>query len=243
MEIKERIIEELTKYDKKVDYDVLADGMDAENSADIRHAVKELISEGKILTSKKGKLFLPGAFGYYSGRLDVKRQGFAFLLDDQGDIFIPADRKKGALNEDLVMVRLLLSADGGKKREGEVVDIIEEKPRLIIGTLSGKFVIPDDERLDDIYVPKKGLNGAKNGQKVVVELTKRASGQQSPEGNVTEILGTRGRRQCGAAVLYQAFSSSGRVSKRRLGRSIACVGAADQYKKSQRFPQTEHLYN
>ena len=192
MKIKEQIIEELTRYDKKVDFDALADKMDGENPADIRQAVMEMISEGKILTSKKGKLFLPGAFGYYSGRLDVKRQGFAFLLDEQGDIFIPADRKKGALNEDLVMVRLLSSEDGGKKREGEVVEIIEEKPRLIIGMISGKFAIPDDERLDDIYVPKKGLNGAKNGQKVVVELTKRASRQQSPEGRVTEVLGTAG---------------------------------------------------
>ncbi|MDD5017970.1 MAG: ribonuclease R [Eubacteriales bacterium] len=191
MDIKETILKKLSSYDKKVGFDELISGL-SQDPADLRHAVGELIGEGKVLSSKKGKLFLPGVFGLYTGRIEVKRMGFAFLLDDEGDIFISADNKKGAMHGDMVAVRLLSSAESDRKREGEVVSIIEEIQRLIVGEVSGKFVIPDDERLDDLYIPQKKLNGAKGGQKVVVTLTKRAQSGQSAEGKVVEILGKAG---------------------------------------------------
>lgn len=193
MNIKEHILNELAVYNKKVDFDMLIEGSGLEESSGkIRHAVKELVNEGKVIQSKKGKLFLPGSFGYFSGAIEVKRLGFAFLRDDHGDIFISADNKGGALHGDIVLVRLLTAAESDRKREGKVIKIINNNERRIVGMLSGKFVIPDDERLDDVYIPKKGLSGAINGQKVVVEIVKRALGDESPEGKVLEILGEAG---------------------------------------------------
>lgn len=193
LDIKEMILKELSSYDSKVDYDVLVEGISlSEDSAAIRQAVKELIAEGRLMSSKKGKLFLPGNFGYFTGRLDVKRLGFAFLLNEQGDIFVAADKKKGAVHNEMVVVRLLTSAESERKREGVVVGILEETQRSFVGTVSGKFVIADNERLDDIYVPQKKANGAKNGQKVIVQPYKRAEGERSAEGSIVEILGMAG---------------------------------------------------
>ena len=191
MDIKEKIIKKLSSYDKKADYDDVIDGL-GEDPAEFRQAVKELIGEGKVLSSKKGKLFLPRAFGLYTGRLDVKRMGFAFLQDDDGDIFISADNKKGAMNGDLVVARLLSPAESDRNREGVVTQIIEEVNRQIVGQLSGKFVIPDDEKLEDIYIPVKQMNGAMDGQKVVVTIVKRAEGGKNAEGKIVEILGQAG---------------------------------------------------
>ncbi len=193
MNIKENILSTLSSYNKKADFEELAASMAKEYApAEIREAVKELIDEGKILSSKKGKLYLPGKFGEYTGKLDVKRLGFAFLLESGGDIFIPADKKMGAMNGDMVVVKLLYSAENGRKREGEVISILENGTKQIVGTLSGKFVIPDDDRTEDIYIPEKSLGCAQNGQKVVVEIEKRAQGEKSAEGKIVEVIGAAG---------------------------------------------------
>jgi len=97
METKDKIIETLSGSRSMTEFDALTSGME-EKPAELRQAVQELIAEGKVLKSAKGKLFLPGSFGFFSGRIEVKRQGFAFLLDEAGDIFIPADKKNGAMD-------------------------------------------------------------------------------------------------------------------------------------------------
>ena len=191
MELKELIIDELNTAGKKIDFDDLIKRLSADPAA-CRQAVGELISEGKVVRSLKGKLFLPGQFGFFTGRLDVKRSGFGFLLHEQGDIFIPADKKGGALNGDLVLVRLLSAAETDRKREGEVKEIIEEKTKIVVGTLTGRYLSPDDERIDEVFISRKDLGGAHNNQKVVVEITKRGKDGKSPEGRITEVLGTAG---------------------------------------------------
>lgn len=193
MNIKEKILTELSALKKKADLDELMQSGKFENDADIRMVIKELINEGKILSSNKGKLFLPGAlFSFFTGKLEVKRLGFAFLRDEDGDIFVSADNKKGAVHDDLVVVRLLTAAESDRKREGKVVSIIGSTKRSIVGTISGKFVIPDDERFDDVYIPAKKFEGARNGQKVVVTIEKRAVADRSAEGTILEVLGKAG---------------------------------------------------
>ena len=196
MDIGEWIINELGSHDKKMEFEELLRALGPEESpAEVREAVQQLIAHGKVLRSKKGKLFLPGRFGLFTGRLDVKRSGFAFLLDDGGDIFISADNKGGAMHGDLVVVRQLSEAETDRRREGEVVEILEEKQTQLVGTLMGRYVRPDDERLDEVRVSKKGVEGAKDGVKVVVDIKKRARNGESPEGRIVEVLGKAGLAQ------------------------------------------------
>jgi ribonuclease R len=193
MDIKEQILNMLAQNNKKTEYEELASSLgEGISPADLRQAVKELTSEGKILISKKGKLYLPGNFGHFTGRLEVKRLGFAFLRDPEGDLYISADNKMGAMDGDMVVVRLLSPAETSRNREGEVTAILESDRRQIVGTLSGSFVVPDDDKIEDIYIPERGMGGAASGQKVVVLLEKRAQGGRSPEGSIIEIIGTAG---------------------------------------------------
>jgi ribonuclease R len=194
LNISEWIIDELGSHDKKMDFDELLESLAPdEDPAAAREALGQLIAEGKVLRTKKGKLFLPGSrFGLYAGRLDVKKAGFAFLPDAEGDIYISEENKGGAMHGDLVVARQLSPAETDRKREGVVVKIVEQNQTRLVGTLVGRYVRPDDERFDDVRVSKKGVEGAKDGTKVVVEIKRRARGGEPAEGRIVEVLGLAG---------------------------------------------------
>lgn len=75
---------------------------------------------------------------------------------------------------------------------------IKEKPknRRVVGTYEQSknygFVVPDNRKVSaDIFIPKEHAGDARNGQKVVAEITAEAREEEhrSPEGKITEILG------------------------------------------------------
>ena len=55
------------------------------------------------------------------------------------------------------------------------------------------FVVPDDKKLrKDIFISKNMTLGAKQGDKVVVEISKWPEDRRNPEGRVIEVLGASG---------------------------------------------------
>lgn len=50
------------------------------------------------------------------------------------------------------------------------------------------FVIPDDEMMEDVFIPADGLNGAMHGDRVVVRVNKKSSSDRRMEGEVIKIL-------------------------------------------------------
>ncbi|NLB20181.1 MAG: ribonuclease R, partial [Clostridium sp.] len=161
--------------------------------------VRELIDEGKLLEIKKGKLVLPERYGVYMGRLDVNKRGFGFLLRDKelGDIFIPENAMKDAMNGDIVQAQVLRETAATKRAEGEIIRVLTRKNNQIIGVYeqakSFGFVSPEDQKLNtDIFIGKKFRNHAENGDVVVVEITKWPVKGKNPEGLITEILGKKG---------------------------------------------------
>jgi len=68
-----------------------------------------------------------------------------------------------------------------------------EKIRLV-GTFKNNrsfgFVIPDNKKESkDIFISKKYFSGAKNDDKVVVEITKQEEAEKKPEGKIVEVIG------------------------------------------------------
>ncbi len=159
--------------------------------------LNELIKEGKVVETKKGKLMTAESCGMYAGVFIGNARGFGFVKTDiemEKDIFIPPDCVNGAMNKDRVMIRITSGGGRSMRPEGEVISILEKGSNAIVGTFqAGKgfgFVVPDDKKMaDDIFIPKKGTKGAVTGHKVVVKLTKRADRGHKPEGVITEILG------------------------------------------------------
>lgn len=159
--------------------------------------LSDLEQEGRIVQSRRNRYGLPQQLNLLSGTLQGHKKGFAFLIPDDSeeeDVYIPMEKRNGAMHADRVLVR---SYPGRKKgREGEVTRILERKNRQVVGQLEvdkeGHFahLIPDDQRISyHIFIPRDGLGGALPNQKVVIEITRWPGKNRGPEGQVVEVLG------------------------------------------------------
>lgn len=165
-----------------------------------KKVLKTMEREGVIVRNKKDRFGVPERMGLIVGKLQVHQKGFAFLIPEvegEKDVFIPSSSLNGGMNGDKVLVQITREDKFGKKREGEVSEVIERTNNKIIGVYEDNksfgFVVPEDTRLNqDIFIGKKDKNGAKTGDLVICEVVKWADKRRSPEGIVKEILGKKG---------------------------------------------------
>ena len=159
--------------------------------------INELIAEGRIFETKKGKLASPKDLQMATGTFIGHARGFGFVTPDAGgeDIFIPASETMGAMQKDRVLYKMLHKAEKGKKADGVIVRILERGQQRIVGTFEAGskgygFVVADDKKIaKDIFISRENTKGAVTGHKVVVEITDYGEDRRNPEGKVIEILG------------------------------------------------------
>ena len=169
---------------------------------DFKWTLKIMEKEGLIVRTKKDKFAVPERMGLITGKLQVHKKGFGFLIPEnegENDVFIPSSCMNGAMNGDRILVQITRDDLNGKKREGEVAEILERANTKVIGVYEESrnfgFVVPEDTRLtQDIFVSKKDSNGAKHGDVVMVKVVKWADKRRSPEGVITEVLGKKGEK-------------------------------------------------
>ena len=129
--------------------------------------------------------------------------GNAYVVspDTESDIMVRSPNLKHALHGDRVRVSLF-ARRGGKRLEGEIVEIVERKQTDFVGTIEiGKsygFLVPSSRKmLIDIYIPKDKLGGAEHGQKAIARITDWPEKASSPFGEIIEVLGNAGETQYG----------------------------------------------
>ena len=159
--------------------------------------IDELEEEGKIFKTHAKRYGVPSRLNLVTGRIQGHERGYAFLIPDDEmleDVFIPADGLNGAMHGDKAIARVNKKSSSDRRMEGEIVKIVKRANTTLVGTfeksLSFGFVIPDNKRISgDIFVSKGEFNGAKKGQKVVVEILKYPEARRNAEGRVIEIIG------------------------------------------------------
>jgi len=130
------------------------------------------------------------------GRLSATAHGYGFVqsAEHEEEFFIREYNMGTALHGDIVRVALGAQPSPDKKRECEVVEVVERKRTQVVGTFQRRgnfaFVEPDDQRIvQDIFVPKEAFNGARDGEKVVVSIDKFEDRKASPEGRTLRVIG------------------------------------------------------
>lgn len=163
----------------------------------LKDLIKELEKDGEIRITSKGKILpLTEKEKSLVGKLAMAQGGYGFFVSDNPnfeDVFIAGNKLNTAQNNDRVKIEITKEKDEGRKAEGRVVEILERANTGFVGTYQKNkgfgFVIADDKSIDDVYIDKKFSMGAKNKDKVVVEIISYPK-KGSPEGRIAEILGS-----------------------------------------------------
>ncbi|MCA1021362.1 ribonuclease R [Halobacillus litoralis] len=178
----------------------LQDTMELGSSDEFKVLMKslnELEEEGELVRTRKNRFGLPEKMNLIRGRIQMHAKGFAFLIPDEegsDDVYIHHSDLHSAMNNDKVFVRIEKRKEDGSRPEGAVIRILERATTKVVGTYESSrnfgFVIADDKRIpNDIFIPKSQNNGAVDGHKVIVNITKFPEDRMSAEGEIVEILG------------------------------------------------------
>ena len=180
---------------------------DAAGKDVVYNILVDLFEQGKLLEERPYRYILNPEYlqdygpktQYVEGTVDMKSTGKAYVvLDDESgeDVFIASNNTGQALHGDRVKVAMFPKRKN-KKPEGEIIEVLQRKHTDFVGVLHIShgyvFVVPDMESIPvDIFVPKGELNGAKNGQKVVVHLVDWPENSGNPFGEIVRVLGNPG---------------------------------------------------
>ncbi len=161
----------------------------------VEDALSELVTEGKITLTPKGK-YKKMDSNMIVGSFIGNKKGFGFVRVDgeEGDYFIPAKYTLDAFHGDRVVITAERGERDGKLKEGKIVNILERGMGTVVGTFERQgnfgFVLPDNQKIaHDIFVSTSDAMGAMTGHKVVCKLTSYGEKGKGPEGKIIEILG------------------------------------------------------
>ena len=131
----------------------------------------------------------------YKGILDIAKSGMGFVIVQglENDILVFPNDFNTALKGDEVSIKITKIRQASGKKEGKVLEVLKRKQVSFAGTMQVKertaFFIPSSVfPMPDIYVPMNKLNGAKDNDRVLVQLTKWEKSSRKPEGEVLKIF-------------------------------------------------------
>jgi len=150
--------------------------------------------DGQLKPNRQGFYQLTHHSNFIEGKVSGHREGYGFLIPDDGsdDIFLPEKEMQKVLHGDKVQARII-GTDRRGRPEGTIVEVVERANTHIIGRLlneNGVWVVaPEDKRIGQDILLVGSPNKVKAGQVVSVELTEQPSRFTQPSGKIVEVLG------------------------------------------------------
>ena len=171
-------------------------GVPKKEYKEFNQILKTLEENYKIVKNRKNRYRLIGD-NFQEGIYRKNQKGFGFVKIDgkEDEIYISKENSMNALNGDKVLVEIIEEKNKIKNAEGKIKKIIKHEKDTVVGTFQKSdnfgFVVPDDKSLGtDIFISKNNFGKARNGYKVLVQITKYPERGKNAEGKIIEVLGS-----------------------------------------------------
>ncbi len=171
---------------------------------DIKQAtllVYQLEDDGALKSIDNARFGIAGDDTGLVGVVDHVSSRFAYIKlgPDRQDIFIKAKDLGTAVDGDTVKI-IVYPTRHGEHAEGKVTEIVKRNRTRFVGKIEVSknyaFFIADYRKMhQDFFIYPENINGAKTGEKVIVEVTSWAEEDKKPEAKVVEILGKAGENE------------------------------------------------
>lgn len=130
----------------------------------------------------------------HKGTIEITRSGMGYVTVEalQRDVLVRPQYFLTALHGDTVTIEITKHSGSGKT-EGKVTRVNNRKQTEFVGYIQIQkkhaFFLPESERpMPDLYIPEHALEGATDGDRVVVRLTEWDAQKRVPQGEVLEVL-------------------------------------------------------
>ncbi|MBN8279587.1 MAG: ribonuclease R, partial [Gammaproteobacteria bacterium] len=162
--------------------------------ADLRRRLDTLRTAGQLLVNRRGEYCLTDKLDVLPGTVAAHRDGFGFLVPDDGsdDVFLSAPEMRSLLDGDRVAVRLGGRGRGGR-RAGTLVEILARSRESLVGRYHRDgdlgWVVETGRSPHRFLVTDRDRNGAEHGQLVKLAILSYPDAEHEARGRVTEVLG------------------------------------------------------
>jgi ribonuclease R len=169
-------------------------GVDSEELDGLTRRLNAMERDGQIKPNRSGHYQLAHLPNFIEGRVASHRDGFGFLVPDDGsdDVFLPEKEMQKVLHGDRVQARIV-GTDRRGRPEGTIVEVVTRANTHVIGRLINEngawIIVPEDKRISQDILLAGSPGKAKTGQVVSVELTEQPSRYTQPVGKIVEVLG------------------------------------------------------
>lgn len=162
----------------------------------LRRRLIAMTRDGQLICTRRGAYGLASRMDLIRGRVSGHRDGFGFLIpeDGSGDRYLSAQQMKQVFDGDIVLARESSGRGYRDKKEAIIVEVLVRNTEELVGRIyldnGVSTMIPDNPRItQEIRIPESATLGARNGQYVNVRITRQPEFRSGPVGEVVEILG------------------------------------------------------
>lgn len=179
-------------------------GVSSEDYAQFKEAFDELRQAGHVVIGARNLISLPSLAGQIVGTFRANPRGFGFVIplepNSHGDLFIPPDATADAMSGDVVVAKVRRQGKRGRETRysGEIIEVLERARNRFVGTLEKHpeawLVQPDGKSFfEPISVDDVTAKGAREKDKVLVEILTYPTEKHLARGVIIEVLGKAGR--------------------------------------------------
>ncbi|MFV3379298.1 ribonuclease R [Pseudomonas sp. NY15354] len=161
----------------------------------LRRRLRAMERDGQLIYTRRGTYAPVDKLDLICGRVSGHRDGFGFLIPDDGseDLFLSPAQMRLVFDGDRGLARVS-GVDRRGRREGVLVEIISRAHESVVGRYFEEgdigYVTPDNPKIQQEVLVTAGRNGgAKIGQFVEIKITHWPTPRFQPQGDVVEVIG------------------------------------------------------
>ncbi|WP_394560610.1 ribonuclease R [Aquipseudomonas alcaligenes] len=161
----------------------------------LRRRLRAMERDGQLIYTRRGTYAPVDKLDLLRGRISGHRDGFGFMIPDDGsdDLFLSPAQMRLVFDGDRVLARVS-GMDRRGRREGAIVEVIERAHETIVGRYFEEagigFVEADNPKIQqEVLVTPGRTGGAKIGQFVAIKITHWPTSRFQPQGDIVEVIG------------------------------------------------------
>ncbi|WP_079204715.1 ribonuclease R [Pseudomonas sp. CC6-YY-74] len=161
----------------------------------LRRRLRAMERDGQLIYTRRGTYAPVDKLDLILGRVSGHRDGFGFLIPDDGsdDLFLSPAQMRLVFDGDRGLARVT-GLDRRGRREGGIVEVLTRAHETIVGRYYEEsgigFVVADNPKIQQEVLVTPGRNAAaKQGQFVEVKITHWPTPRFQPQGDVMEVVG------------------------------------------------------